>query len=521
MKSVQLLGIIGSIVFLFGILTSFFVASDEYYFAYAHILLGAGLFLFFLLRGGAKVFHSLAVKRACAFGAGATIYSGLFAGILILANVFTYRHDPLHFDSTEQKIYTLAPQTKQVLSALDKEVVVRGFFVGGEVPVEVRDLLDLMARSADKFSWRVVDPEKRPELVQLYGINERDTLHFSFAEGDKTRAAKIVRDLSEQEIVNALLKLTRGAERKVCAISGHGEADLKGDKEGGFLFLKEAINGENIKVEELQLLSKGSVPKDCSAVALMAPRKELAQEEKKILSAYLAKGGSALFLSEPNTTSDIAELVRPLGIIVGNDVVLDKITRSADGASVGARPLITTYVKHEVTEGFNQPTIFTTVSSVRLESDLPKGVEASELALTSDKSWAETNLSLLFSDSHEAALEDSDIAGPVPVAAAYQRSLGTGEKSGESKKSRVIVFGDADFVTNVNIRQFFNRDFLLNSLNWVLGQEQGVSIRARTLRESTKGLSDEQFRSMFLLAGVLLPEFVVLFGFIVWWTRAK
>lgn len=136
---------------------------------------------------------------------------------------------------------------------------------------------------------------------------------------------------------------------------------------------------------------------------------------------------------------------------------------------------------------------------------------------SSDNSWAESNIDLIFGDEPQAAFEKGDIKGPVPLAAAFEGEV----VKNSGKMSRVVVFGDADFVANVNIRQLFNRDFFLNALNWVIGETHGVSIRPRTLKQSMTAITTEQFATVFVLTAILLPELVLLGGLSVWWLRKK
>lgn len=550
-KSVSFIGIVGLIIFLFGLFTAYFVTHDPYHVTVVHLLIGGLLVLYFLIKlavvfcfeGGASVM----AKRVAGFGVSVTVYSALFVGILILVNYFVYRHDPLHYDSTEQKVYTLAPQTKKVLESLPSPVIIRAFYVGGVVDPEVEDLLKRIARASDHVSWKSVDPEKKPGLTEKYGISEKGTLHFSFDTEGSTREAKVVRNIDEQEVVNAILKLTRGGDKKVYWVSGHGESNLDEASEAGYLFLKEAIQGENIKVEKLVLGDVKEVPADASALLLMGPRRGLLVAEREAVKRYLANGGNAVILNEPHTTRDVAKLVEPLGIEVGDDIVLDQVVQLFTGPTVGAQPVITTYGTHPVISEFSEAIIFSTVSSVRKAGAIPEGAVVTEVALTSPNSWAEKKIDLVYGEEPQAQKEPEDIPGPVSVAAVfegqapYQVSQSTaapeegtrgavedkesiaesddGQEEEEKKESRIVVIGDADFLANVNIRQLFNRDFFLNVLNWVVGEEEGVTIRARTLRGSTKGLTAEQFRSIFLITAVLLPELLLLWGFSVWWYR--
>jgi hypothetical protein len=527
---IKFIGILGLVILVFGVLIfglfSQLKPEDLYYLTEVHLIIGVVLLALFLLRGGVQIIGAAAARRAVGFGAGVIIYSVLFVGLLGVANYFILRHDPLQYDSTEQKVYTLAPQTKQVLASLKEPVLIRAFYVGGEVDDKVRDLLNRISRESDKISWQAVDPEKSPAITEKFGINEKGTLHFSFAGGDSTKQAKAIREIGEQEIVNALLRLTRSTERTVYYSCGHGETDLlDGTTNTGGLFLREAIQGESIKVKKLVLGDEKSVPDDASVLLVMAPRRPFLEGEREAVMRYLSKGGNAVFLNEPNATGDIAELAKPLGIIVGNDVIIEKSVQLFAGPSYDAQSVVTIYPPHAITKDFKQGTIFPTSTSVRRAEKIPADASVAEIAKTGKESWAEKKVSLVFSNEPQAALEDEDIKGPVSIAAAFEgvvRAQGDrAVKDDTQKKSRVVVFGDADFVTNVNIRQLFNRDLFLNALNWVLGDEEGVTIRAKTLRRSTRALSDKQFRLIFVATGVIIPELLVLLGFAVWWRRTS
>ena len=496
------------------------------------IQVGLGLFLLllFFIRGGLQALSSGTARRVGSFGVGVIIYSGLYLGLLALGNYFIYRHDPLHIDTTEQKIHTLAPQTLSVLKKLSSPVIIRAFFVGGEIDDKLENLLNRLCRQTDLLSWKMIDPEKHPELTEKYGINEKGTLHFSFAAQEAgSKEAKISREIDEQEVVNALIRLIRPKENILYYSSGHGETDLMdGTSNTGGMFLREAIQGEGVKVEKLLLAEAKQVPDDASALLISAPRRLFMPQEKEAVINYLTSGGSVIFLNEANITSDIADLVRPLGIEVGKDIIIEKSAQMMSAGSYDAQSIISNYGQHPITKGFHQATIFPTSSSVRRAPNLPPEIHVTELAKTSKDSWAESKPQLVFSENPEAALEEDDLKGPVSIAAAFEGVIARKDSvkarlvpDDMPRKSRVVVFGDADFITNVHLRQLYNRDFFLNALNWVLGEDDVVTIRASTMRRSTKTLSDRQLRSIFLATAIIIPELLMLLGFILWWRRSS
>jgi len=81
------------------------------------------------------------------------------------------------------------------------------------------------------------------------------------------------------------------------------------------------------------------------------------------------------------------------------------------------------------------------------------------------------------------------------------------------------VFGDNEFAANQYIENFFNRDFIMNSIDWLAGQANAISIRPRTLRASRFSLTIAEFDAVFVLSVLLLPELLLLIGIAVWWER--
>jgi hypothetical protein len=173
---------------------------------------------------------------------------------------------------------------------------------------------------------------------------------------------------------------------------------------------------------------------------------------------------------------------------------------------------VTQYGTHPIASRFKGQTLFSIVSSVTKGDKLPPNAELVELAFSNEGSWAETDLDLLFGETPSAGYEPKkDLKGPVSIAAALRV---TGEK-----ESRVVVFGDADFVTNQYFRQVYNKDLFLNSVSWAIGESAGITIRPKTYRESSARITNAQANVMFLITAILIPEVLLLIGLAVWWTR--
>jgi len=141
------------------------------------------------------------------------------------------------------------------------------------------------------------------------------------------------------------------------------------------------------------------------------------------------------------------------------------------------------------------------------------------LAQTGPNAWAETDLENLF-QRQTVRLEEADRKGPISLAVAVTANL-KDMGVGQGGTSRLVVFGDAVFANNQFIGQYFNRDLLLNSISWLVGEEGLVSIRPRTMQASRVQLTQEQGTLIFYLSVLILPELLLILGLAVWWRRSS
>jgi len=197
---------------------------------------------------------------------------------------------------------------------------------------------------------------------------------------------------------------------------------------------------------------------------------------------------------------------------------VDQVVRLFAGPALGLSPLVNAYQPHPITVSFNKQTVFPMVRSVD-PIDPPKpGLTVTPLAQTSDTSWAETDLKSLF-EQQTAKLDASDKKGPINVADAVEANLKLLHMGDGT--ARLVVLGDTEAADNQHINNFFNRDFIMNSIDWLAGEANAITIRPRTLRASRFDLTVEQFDVVFVMSVLLLPELLLIVGIAVWWERRQ
>jgi ABC-type uncharacterized transport system involved in gliding motility auxiliary subunit len=514
-RSSGLLGIVGVVLLLFAAVAYALTrASRPVDVLYIAVHGGAGLLaLIAYLSAGLDNLRDFLGERSTKYGASTIVASLLFIGILAALNYLSTRYHH-RFDLTEARVHSLSPQSAQVVGKLDRDLRLQAFVEGGINP-ELRDLLDSYKFASGKVSYQMIDPDRQPELAEQYRITAYNTVHLEYGESSTT-----VTQPTEEAITNAIIKVTRAEQQTVCFIEGHGEPDIDEVQDArGLSQAKAALTNENYEVKKVLLLNQESVPSECSAVIVAGPVKPYTDHELKALEAYLQGGGRALFMLPPRAAAEFQPFLARWGVKIGDDVVVDQVLRLFQGPALGLEPLIETYAAHEITRDLTGRTIFPMTRSVQKDGTDRPGIQVTEIVTTSPSSWAETDMAGLF-ERREAAFDaGSDRKGPISIAVAVEANLKEmdGEKDGEA---RLVVFGSAQYAENRNLDgTFYNRDLFLNTVGWLVGQSDLLSIRPRTLRASRVSFSQEEGTSIFYLSVLVLPELLLIAGLAVWWRR--
>ncbi len=462
---------------------------------------------------------TMAGARATRYGANAAVYSLAFIGVLVAVNYLSVRFHR-QFDMTSQHVFSLSPQSIKILHELKKPVKFYGFVERGRSPV-AQALYEEYAYQSPMVTFELVDPTRHPELAQRYKVSVMNTTHIQY--GGASGAGTNVSDLTEQALTNGLVKVIKTEHKTVCFTTGEGEADPN-DASGatGMGQFKEALQGESYTIDPINLVTETKVPEKCAVVVVAGPTRPLVPHMIDALNDYLKGGGRALVMFQPPRPDQsidetaLANLAHQWGVEAGNNVVVDQVVRLYAGPALGLDPVVKTYGAHPITASFDKQTVFPMVRTVDPVEPATPGLDVTALAKTSETSWAETDLEGIFKR-QTAKFDGHDVKGPVVVADAITANL-QALKFGQGE-ARLVVLGDTDIANNQYIGEFFNRDFIMNCIDWLAGESSSITIRPRTLRASRFNLTVQEFDVVFVLSVLLLPELLLIIGCAVWWER--
>lgn len=533
------LGILGAVLFGFGLVGFFFIGEGAFSFPIvtAHLIFGLGLILLWFFTAGIKNLGNASgamVGRTARFGYSAVLYASLFSGLIVAINWIAKQNNH-RFDLTKEGVYSLSAQSKSIAENLKKPLKLIAF--KGQETVndeQLKDLFDLYKyANSSKISAEIIDPRTKPFLVEKYEMKQGNVIYLQYGEdADAKKGVSRINEASEQALTNAVIKLTRGESKKIYAVEGHGEPSLTDAGQQGLKALADAIKDENLSIEGIFLGEKAAIPDDASAVLLISPQKPLPQQEKDLLIKYAEQGGRLLLFTDPQRPGDVSEIASRFSISIANDVVVDLVQRLFGPVALGAQIVARDYGSSPVTRNLSPEnvTVFTVASSVSMPKDAKpgEGPQFSELVKSGKNSWAERDLNKLFDPEQPSAefSQDQDLKGPVTLAVSYENKIASEvPKSDENKDqanfdkvSRVVAFGDSDFILNESLSSYANRDLILNAINWAVGEEGGLTIRARSIKASVAPLTRDQLLGI-LSSSLIVPELLLLFGLYVWWRR--
>lgn len=477
-------------------------------------------------------------RRQVKYGTNSLVMTLVVLGILGAVNYLVFRNNK-RWDLTKNQRYSLSDQTRKVTSGLKEDVTI-WFFQRTTDMQAGEDRLKQYQALSPHLKVKYVDPLKDPARArQLDALGPYPMLVLE--RGGKRE--KISND-SEQEITNALIKVTREGKKTVCFVEGEGEKDIEDSGDGGFSAAKAALEKSQYQTRKLSLLRESNVPEDCQVVVVSGPQKDLLPHSIDALRRFVKAGGKALIMLEPENKEaypNLSGLLKEWNIEAGKDIVVDVSPIGQLFGTGPLTPLIQQYPPHEITRDFRLATAFHTARSMTAGTGTLEGVTTQNLIETSPASWAESDLSLKEPIELDAA---KDRRGPIALAAVATLRVATPEASPSPSPSpqaspsaspspaaeadaepekkpegRVIAFGDADFASNALLGFQGNQDFFLNTVAWLGEDVDLISIRPREPDDQKMFLTAVQQRNVAYLALVILPGLFVVLGVANWWRR--
>jgi ABC-type uncharacterized transport system involved in gliding motility auxiliary subunit len=505
------------------------------------LIVGGVLILAHLLLRWEDIARAIGRRQLRHGGNSAVLVVGVLA-ILAGVNYVAYRR-PLKKDLTKGQRYSLSDQTKKVVEGLKDDVGILYFqrtadVVGDPAADRVREYQALSPHVKAEF----VDPVAKPARAREYDARGPYPLVIVERGGKRERA----QSGSEQDLTNALIKITREGKKTVCFAVGEGERDIDDSGDGGLSAARDALSKSQYETRKVLLAREAKVPEDCTVMVVAGPETDMLPPVAAGVAAYVRAGGKALVLTDPpfkTPRPNVDGLLKQFDLEAGADVVVDVSGMGQLFGTSELTPIAADYPPHEITRGFRVMTAYHEARSVQAGAGGAGGVTAQNLVQTSPASWAETDLTLKAPIKLD---EGKDKQGPVTLAAVATVTVAEPAPSpspaaspaegGPSpspspaedpdappapprKEGRMVGVGDSDFASNALLGFQGNRDFFLNLVAWLAQDSDLISVRPREPEDQKMFLTGNQRQAVVLLALLGLPGAFLALGVWSWWKR--
>jgi len=269
--------------------------------------------------------------------------------------------------------------------------------------------------------------------------------------------------------------------------------------------LRRAIEKLGLAARKISFATGQPIPDDCSAVVEANPRTPYSPAESEVLRRYLQRGGSAMLLIEPDYELDqsLAALLASAGVKVANGVIVDPKEHYFTDEQMIA---VSNYGAHPITRGL---ALSFFPGARPLETIQTAGIKLTTLAASSRDAYVIAD-----------RLGNNATAASGPRASRIMMVAAEGALNEEATAPfRMVVAGDADFVSNSFFPYLANSDVVLSALAWLTREERAPAVKPPIEVLPTVTLTGEQMRGIFIVTVLLMPGLIAFAGATMWWLR--
>ena len=440
-------------------------------------------------------------------GANFALYTLVVIALIVVVNWFVSNHDK-RWDMTPNKKYSLSDQTRKILRDLNRDVTFYAFDRERNF-AERRDVLGMYSTASNHVKVQYVDPDRQPALAKEYSVRSYGTVVV--ASGDRHMEAQ---GDGEEGLTNALVRVLKG-QRTACFVGSHGQRNLDSSERDGYDRFKKQLGDENFQTQVIPLMQKPEIPSDCTMVVIAGPQDDFLPPETDAIDKYLRGGGRVLAMLDAGVElPNLTKLISDWGVTVRNDLVIDENPVAQIFGTEPYMPLIVKYGTSPIVQPLNgRATLFPLSRSFEVGKDSKPGVTGDSICDTSADSYDVTDWTPKIKEIQFRP--GKDLKGPLSVAV-----TGTISGSGEDKKEgRFVALGTSLIAANSFLNFQSDRDFVMNSVDWLSADEDLISIRPTPPESQHLTMNEEQMRRLFIMGVLGIPIIIITMGVLVWWQR--
>ncbi len=480
--------------------------------------------------------------RSLRAGGYSVLAVAIVLAIIIAINIFVSALPSTltQYDTSAQQLFTLSSQTKNIAGGLEDDVTIYWICQSGKEDAYMEILLDRYTVLSDHISVVKRDPDVYPSFASNY--TDSDTINNNSLVvvcGDRYRYVDYydiyVYDYTyyyytgeydvnfdgESALTSAIDYVTSEDLPKIYTLTGHGESALTDT-------YADAVDAENIETGSISLielleadedgeLDTDIIPEDADIILINNPTTDISDGELTVLLAWLQNGGNLILVTSPvgsdgqnsyDERPKLDELMAYYGMSEAEGIVLEG---SSTNYYQYPYMLLPEYGTHDIVNPISEEGLYVLAAiahGITVNDDLRDGLSVTQLLMTSSSAFSK--LDGYYLATYEK--ENGDIDGAFALAA-------IAEETNNNGSSTSVVWLSTCYLLDENYDVGGNQDLFLNCLNYMAGDEDSISIHAKSLISDSLVMDSGTANFLGILVIAVLPIICLAVGIVIWFRR--
>ncbi len=424
-------------------------------------------------------------------------------------------------DLSSNKIYSIGKQTKKVLKQVKDPITITVFSSKESANETLVRLLDNYDDNKN-ITVEYLDPAMNPSAASQYNSLSQGSVVVKSGSREQTidSGEIFVSDYSsyyttgnasttfdgEGQVTSAIQYVTSAKLPKLYVITGHGEQTLSQT-------LSSMIGKQNIETDELNLMTKGSIPDDSDCLVIYAPSSDYTEQEAQMVLDYLNQGGSVIAIQyyTEEKLVNYESILNAYGLQTEEGIVME----TANHYYQYPMYVIPTIATSEITQDLVSANMNVLMpNALGMIANEAEGTDVTPLLQTSGGAYLKTVTNGQLNSTEK---EDGDETGTFLLAALATKSTG--------KDGKLIAISSSSLIDDSVTQSFTlgNLDLFSSCLSYLTSEDgvETVSIEAKNMTPESITVPSFQAIAWGAVLILLIPVAVIVAGLIVWLSRRK
>lgn len=491
------------------------------------------------------------VKKRVIRGGFSTIMVILAIAIVVVLNVIASAVETkagLKIDLTSNKIYSLSAQTESnIRSIMNKknengeysnEFVIYSFANDYTQDNLIGKTLERYAALSNNITLSVLDPAKDSILRNKFSgvgdqvVEDKTVVVFNSKKNsfrvikkDDMKYTDTDNNVSywtlEQKLTSAFMFLDSGrAQTNVYFLTGHGEAVTNVKFSERAKFLKDRLEEENFKVDNIDLAMNDLRSGDILIV--IGPSSDISEQDRDKVIKFLDANGKALFFLDPSSSrlKNFEAILDHYMIKFKNEIVYENAeSRHAQNSPLDLIPEVLS--NKEITNGiFNSKSSVYAGSCAYLEEYNPSSDLLTVLPLlnTSDRSVCIPYEDYITGAYENKMSEYTEEKRRCIGLALYQKDSSSMQID---EGTRICVFSSSELALGERSGSAGNVSLIKNCVNWVDNKTNTISISGVQMNAYELSIADAATVKTLVTIVIIVIPVLILGGGVIIWLRRK